>query len=647
MICRKLRIHGDNIVECERALELLSLSFNAKTMPLDESVLYKPVYKVETPEISFVIELLSGHNRWGIDVPDMVLRNGGMLREGADAYITEIIGNTKETIILGIEFCSALPAGNNAWQRNGRAYACVMAGIPYIYFAEIGGVELDKERTPKSSRYPNPIVPFSYISFSVSEGMVCLPIYLSHPSMSDLLKDRFADVFGEKESLLLIKHIINGEDCAQVVKTILKKDIRLIEILSEERKRVDTLRKQQWAEMLDSNNRASWLIERTTPQWKKKISDKVYVTQTFKLFLNAVQAIPCYEIGADDLPICIVPKEKGNAFEQILSRIYPQLKFAIDWSKPLAIVWITGFKPKGDDSRPDRGLTPLTRMILSSSANIICIVYGPAKIETWQAFEESPKILSETNGLWQSILNICDYVFVDSTTCPRKIFLNIKHSCRTNNQNIEFDFINITPKFSEHDTDTAIHQIFSRKQEKGVYECLCNPPGGDWSGISYFMDDGREIRWTSLPRVSQVGGKRPDHVIQYRKDDTNIIISIESKRVARDLEANIGLNLVAYLKDLYSSDPTAERHNDGDWQMCCGDNYTLNITKILSVGAFIYNGDKDLSTALAHGNTDVVLGFDFSDESCTLHILAPKCEEFISLIKQITNGILGLEIQVH
>lgn len=643
---RKLRIHGDNIVECERALELLSRSFNAKAVLLDKSTMYKPVYKIEMKNMSFVVELLSGHNRWGIDVPDMVLRNGGMLREGADSYITEIVG-TKETIILGIEFCSALPAGNNAWQRNGRAYACVMAGIPYLYFAEIGGVELDKDRQPKSSRYPNPIVPFSYISFSVSERIVCLPIYLSHPSMSDSLKDKFNDVFGGENALLLISRIICGDDCRQVIKDILKKDIKLIEILSEERKKIDTLRKQQWTRLLESNDRTSWLIENTKPQWKKKISDKVHVSNTFKLFLNAVQAIPCYGIGADDLPICIVPKEKKDVFEQILNTIYPNLMFEIDWNKPLAIAWITGFKPKGDDSRPDRGLTPLTRMVLSTSANIVCVVYGPAKTTVWKDFEESPLMLSDTNGLWQSILNICDYVFVDSATCEKQVFLKIKHNRKKNAQNIDFDFTNTIPKYSEHDTDTAIHQMFSRKQDIGFFECLCNPPGGDWSGISYFLDNGREIRWTSLPRVSQVGGKRPDHVIQYKKDGTDIILSIESKRIAHDLERGIGLNLVAYLKDLFASNPTAERHNDADWQIYGGDDYILDVTKILSVGAFIYNGDDDLSIALDHSKTDAVLGFEFSDKICTLHILAPKCEMFVELIKQIANNILGLEIQVH
>lgn len=608
--------------------------------------MYKPVYKIEMKNMSFVVELLSGHNRWGIDVPDMVLRNGGMLREGADSYITEIVG-TKETIILGIEFCSALPAGNNAWQRNGRAYACVMAGIPYLYFAEIGGVELDKDRQPKTSRYPNPIVPFSYISFSVSERIVCLPIYLSHPSMSDSLKDKFNDVFGGEDALLLISRIICGDDCRQVIKDILKKDIKLIEILSEERKKIDTLRKQQWTKLLESNDRISWLIENTKPQWKKKISDKVHVSNTFKLFLNAVQAIPCYGIGADDLPICIVPKEKKDVFEQILNTIYPNLMFEIDWNKPLAIVWITGFKPKGDDSRPDRGLAPLTRMVLSTSANIVCVVYGPAKTTVWKDFEESPQMLSDTNGLWQSILNICDYVFVDSVTYEKQVFLKIKHNRKKSTQNINFDFTNTIPKYSEHDTDTAIHQIFSRKQDFGFYECLCNPPGGDWSGISYFLDNGREIRWTSLPRVSQVGGKRPDHVIQYKKDGTNIILSIESKRIAHDLERGIGLNLVAYLEDLFASNPTAERHNDEDWQMYGGNNYILDVTKILSVGAFIYNGDNDLSIALDHGKTDAVLGFEFSDKICILHILAPKCEMLVELIKQIANNILGLEIQVH
>ena len=183
MITRNLRIHGDNIVECERTLKMIAEAYNS-TYKLLSSPVYFPKYSIQTTNCLFVIELLSGHGRWSnIDLGDIIYKAGGRLRESADSYLTEISG-TQETVLLGIEYCSALPAGNNAWQRNGRALASVFANVPYLYYAEIGGIELDENRNPKAPRYPNPAVPFSYVSLSHDMNSVCLPVYRAHPSMT-------------------------------------------------------------------------------------------------------------------------------------------------------------------------------------------------------------------------------------------------------------------------------------------------------------------------------------------------------------------------------------------------------------------------------------------------------------------------------
>ena len=136
-----LRIHGDNIVECERTLTMLCDAFHKEAI-LCESPIFRPLYTFNYKGNLYEIELLSGHARWGVDINEELLKNGGVLREGADSYITLIQGKN-EKVIIGIEYCSALPAGNNAWQRNGRALSTILSGIPYLYFAEIGGVEMD------------------------------------------------------------------------------------------------------------------------------------------------------------------------------------------------------------------------------------------------------------------------------------------------------------------------------------------------------------------------------------------------------------------------------------------------------------------------------------------------------------------------
>ena len=127
MTTRHLRIHGDNIIECERSLSLISQAFGTNPIYVATSPTFMPTYTLGI----FQIELLSGHGRWGVNLSDELQSQGGVLREGADSYITEITGKT-ESVLFAMEYCSALPAGNNAWQRNGRAFSCAMAGIPYL-----------------------------------------------------------------------------------------------------------------------------------------------------------------------------------------------------------------------------------------------------------------------------------------------------------------------------------------------------------------------------------------------------------------------------------------------------------------------------------------------------------------------------------
>ena len=105
MTTRYLRIHGDNIVECERTLKLIAEAYNSKYELLDSPV-YFPKYSIQTPNCLFVIELLSGHGRWSnIDLGDIIYKSGGKLRESADSYLTEISDNI-ENVLLGIEYCS-------------------------------------------------------------------------------------------------------------------------------------------------------------------------------------------------------------------------------------------------------------------------------------------------------------------------------------------------------------------------------------------------------------------------------------------------------------------------------------------------------------------------------------------------------------
>ena len=93
------------------------------------------------------------------------------------------------------------------------------------------------------------------------------------------------------------------------------------------------------------------------------------------------------------------------------------------------------------------------------------------------------------------------------------------------------------------------------------FEGMCNPPGGDWSGFSVLSPDNKEKRWLSLPRESKVIiGKRPDHIFQLSKIlPRPILLIVESKEHSRDLEENVGINLINYVKKLMSFVPNVER----------------------------------------------------------------------------------------
>lgn len=652
MNIRHLRIHGDNIVECERSLRVLSDALCASVSANIGAPIYMPCYQLVTDSFTYNVDLLSGHGRWNVDLGEELSKHFGILKEGADSYITEVNGSN-ETILLAVEYCSALPAGNNAWQRNGRAFSTALAGVPYLYYAELGGVELNENREVKAPRFPNPIVPFSYLMCSKRLSSFCMPVYAAHPSISESLYKKYESVFGYNDSLRLIQAIIEGRDYQSQKETLQDKALKMVSILSDDRRTKDTLKGEEWKSLLESESAHQWLGNHAKDLvWKKKTAQKVLdsCNKTFAILFKKVLGYSCQTIGASELPICIIPEKKRNAFEKLISKLYPNLSFSFEPNKPIVVVWITGFKPHGDDSRPDRGLSPLAKMVIGDEAQILAIVSGPAKASVWNIFLNSPQLSAQNNGLWQAILNMCDYVLVDSKTCPRRCFYKTNAYLRVNKHPISFPYVKPTISFGEHDTDTTIHQLFSRKEQLGIMECMCNPPGGDWSGISYFENPSQEYRWTSLPRVSEIQGKRPDHVIQILGEQSDVVLSIESKLNGSDLEANIGINLKTYLQDLYKTVPTALRTSDKDWRLYLGESNVIKRNlKIISIGAFAYTDVASMQHELTRGYLDGIIAIEF-DETCTImHVLSTmESKRTIEDILERANvNFTSLKIQIH
>ncbi len=660
----KLRIHGDNIIECERALKLISAAYDGAVESKNKNI-FMPSYSIknEGKEI-FEVELLGGHDRWNVNFNSELTKYGAPLREATDAYITKVSADNKtEQLLLAIEFCNALPAGNNAWQRNGRAVTCAEIGIPYFYFAEIGGVELDADRNVKAPRFPNPIVPFSYLTSSKTLSVVCVPIYQAHPAITDDLRKKFMHIFGVNASLVLLKCIIEESQTNDALDVLIEKGTTLVKILSNDRKRTDTFKALEWEEFLkfsSGQKKAEWIKNHPNKQiWKKKSSEKVKVTKTFKTLLTKTQALNLLSIGAKEIPICLVANGNIKKLADLLREIYPKEKInsladAIEKkNKPLIVVWITGFKLRGDDSRPDRGLVPLARMLFGNDIDILTIVFGPAVKQTWKTLKENPTKLATENGLWQAVLNLSNYVLADSSTSADGILASIvNRNLERKNVQVIFNAAKPNGSFGEHDVDTAIHTMFARQAGMNIFESMCNPPGGDWSGISYLdFSDKTEYRWTSLPRVSATKAKRPDHIIQIHTRTQEIFLVIESKNNAKDLDENIGKRLTEYVKALFKIAPTAYKQSKTDWKLFGGKNTPLTNFASLSGGAFVYKSLAEMKASMKEGKLDFIFAFEFkSDGTPSIgHILLSDESKFLSkiLVDIASQFSSGLKIEIH
>ena len=106
-----------------------------------------------------------------------------------------------------------------------------------------------------------------------------------------------------------------------------KKCMSLISTLSASRRTKDTLKDQEWNNLFNASNADSWLSEPTNSMmWNKKFSDKVAITRQFSLFKDAVLNLGCLSIGAKDIPICLIPKNKILLFNKILHTSFPNIK---------------------------------------------------------------------------------------------------------------------------------------------------------------------------------------------------------------------------------------------------------------------------------------------------------------------------------
>lgn len=634
---KKFNIHGDNIVECIRTFDYVVNSLGDLicniTGPNDSITC--PVYIVTLVDRELQFQFLPGYgeHRWNQDILYYIKSSGGRLREAADAIVT-LIKNDEQHPVLAIEFCGALPAGNQAWQRQGRTFSFAHAKIPYFYVAELGGFELKSDRSRKAPRMPNPAVPFSFLAMTKYKNSVCLPVYEANAAATRTTKEQYNSIFGKTKFLEFLKFAILENSTEHAIRYLGNKCIALVKLLADLKKRKDGLTGDQWQMAYESiaagGNLPDFLIENAQLSWKKTTSIKS-LTNTARRFMELGEK-SSLGLTSSKLPLSFVPKSQRLAFSRNVSVIYPDIskKFATllaNQNTHLAIAWVMGFKPGGDDARPDRGLPPLARMLIGENCELMTFVYGPVPKHHWDDLVQNPSELAAKNGLWEAIFGVSDSVLVDSSTkppCAAREYLKESWAAAMvethESLNVEAKICN----FGEQDVDTALHVAFEALGTDFVFEGMCNPPGGDWSGLSFrWSNKEPEYRWLVLPRVPKREEKRPDHVFAlFGYGERTVCLCIESKEHAHSLEKNIGPRLTQYAEVLFETAPSIFRHGNADHWNIYNQYWNPRELDFVSVGAHLSNAQEPFGGLPKNTALEIQIGIVFSEDGqqCTLHM---------------------------
>lgn len=624
------RIHGDNIVECERIANII-----LNTLQPEEAGSYLISPSTVTIELKttfantlvhWKLELLPGFNkntkrRWEENIFDALKEAGSFFDETPDAIISETDDTGKEQILLGIEFCSALQAGNQAWQRSARAFSTGRTGCPYLYIVDFVKYELDNAtRKRKNLRFPNAAVPYSYVNYSKTTGNFVAQLYTKSEEFDKARDSAIADFdesdFGSDVLGLYIVKLMLGMNTSHEEEIILEKNMNVVQFLANRFDSGTNFTPDEWQEVYSLKNEdiVDYAVDKDRFGFHKTIAAKSHHGASPEV----IKLVDWLAVGlaSRDLPFGIIPAGDRKTFAERLNKLYPSADPATinniaQSDKHLIIAIFKGFKPRGDDNRPDRGLLPLAAMLSSTDVEILTYIYGPMIENNLNLLDKDPIKLAERNGLWRSILALSNYVVLDVPVLARKKYdaERIYDTTRIKEYftSIGIDeslsdrpaFSSVPVNFGEDDVDTGIHYLFTHILGRYCFEGMCNPPGGDWSGFSV-IDGDCENRWLSLPRVSDVvNGKRPDHILElFGVFDRPLLLSIESKERSVDLEPDVGTKLVTYIRKLMEYVPSAKRQispSAGEW--CWGDHkIRFNDFETISAAAYLRDYAEPAST---------------------------------------------------
>lgn len=648
LMVKHFRIHGDNIVECERLFNLITKSIEIQKTERFFLSPACPSVKITTNNSDILFfEYFPGFNkntsdRWTSNIFQILKDNGSFLNETPDVILTEETDNG-EKILLAIEFCSALQAGNQAWQRSGRAYSTGRANIcPYLYIIDFVKYELDKNRNRKALRFPNAAIPYSYYNASKHWKYPAIQVYFKseefQPSFDSSLQNFDTSLFGENDVYLLLYGLIYNTDITPIYTSLVEKSLKIMNYMTTA-SNSNSYTKENWASIQNdySGDILAFSRQNNRFPFAKKIAQKS-ITGHNKDFANLATKYST-GIASKDLPFGLIPSYNRISFANELLALYPEMNEEffrkLTTQNDLIICMFKGFKPHGDDARPDRGILPLIAMLFGETVEILTFVYGETLESTIQKLDQNILSLSKGNGLWSTIVSLSDFIILDApkipkvTGAPNIVRLIPNRDNKTFSLSAKKQATNmlISPyptHYTENDVDTFIHTIFNYIIPD-TFEGFCNPPGGDWSGISLINNIdptvGTEFRWLTLPRVSD--SKRPDHItVLFNLFEKPLIICTESKELARNLETNIGPALTKYIYDLLSYRPSVEHPLNSDIWTISTSAIAISDFICASIGCFFSPPGFDLSSISNKCNCDILMGFsiDSSTSRCKIQI---------------------------
>ncbi|WP_406714197.1 hypothetical protein QEU98_06790 [Trueperella pyogenes] len=608
----------------------------------------------------------SGRKRWNVDVFEQLRQGGSILDETPDAVITVLDeASNMEKILCSLEFCSALQAGNQAWQRSGRAFSTMRAGCPYLYIVDFVKYELDANRNRKALRMPHPLVPFSYVQAANETDIFVAQVFVRAEEFNPddpALEGFDEDIFGYLEMGAYLANLMTGRDTQEQEDLLKKKNLEAVKFFAKKTREGAGFRAEDWESIGEERVSVAEQAKRQELPWAKKVAQKSVSQKTRRMI--EVSSEFAVGLGSTDLPFALVPKVRVKSYldKLVEEGIAPKgtIQESIDIDSDLVICLVKGFKPRGDDARPDRGVLPLIAMLLGENFNILTYIYGPMTEKRFLELRTKPESVAKVNGFWKVFLSLSNAVIIDSPEVgdTKRYFhgvvgsrkLKEKYLAKTSDGKLVFPAVDIRAQsVHEDDVDAVLHIAFSNLPEISRFEGLCNPPGGDWSGLSLRVGD-LESRWLSLPRVSgDIHGKRPDHVVQlFPEDGQQFILSVESKDRSKDLETDVGEGLARYIRYLVKHLPSASRVGTEGW-VIAKELSNIDADSIISGAAFIEVDSEDLHALGEKTKCDVFFAMSYSQDEW--HVKVTNCSatieqyDALKLLFESADEIEGISVQ--